>query len=685
MVELTSMTRLVFVLLVFVIPLLESTSHIQIEGEVSQSLQDIFLDGNYSAIIHTPEITLDPLLTIQYDPPIDASYTASIGLYVRANDPNAIIFYEFDGLNPTFESNTATFDRPYIQVESITVPINEIAPRNRSITIVAVSKINQFIIRSEQYILKYFVVSGARPRSSGFLVPGVESSGFFIKLLLEERSALRAVAASRQEFADFSTPLGVGTYLEQIIALPLNLLDPDLVGFVGGYAVNTSDGNQYGMLIPNHNGVKFTGKVVRVNLIAMDNITECMMNYRMESLSSNDNVIVTGTGSASDACIFVLDLTSLHPDARGFRKGFLGYPYAYLSGGQFAVPVRIDMENYSILSSIAFDLGLVDPSLGGHSGGFQDGAWSCFIPYKTFVGPVGGIRSKLPVDTGHTQPYYNSRLTCINQSTWEYADYLKKGGGMSIPFEFGNNYTKVVKTFNLASFDQQLRGFSEGIRVGRYVYLAPLQYSAREYSGKLVRIFLGDIDIGSTLSSLNNLNRGVHDILDVIDLSQHDERLKGYSGIFTAGRFIYLVPFRNLYEPRNGQRGHGMLTRVDMNEISSPTVTVSSPVIPSSTIGWKGVTYLDLTIAVRAQIPNISDTQLRGFTGGFPSGSYGILTPFYNGVFSGKLARFDLFASWDRPLDTLNVNMQELDTTIDRKNSSLFKGYQGGFSSIFAA
>jgi hypothetical protein len=79
MVELTSMTRFVFVLLVFVIPLLESTPHIQVEGDVSQSLEDIFLDGNYSAIIHTLSITLDPSLTIQYDPPIGASYTTSIG------------------------------------------------------------------------------------------------------------------------------------------------------------------------------------------------------------------------------------------------------------------------------------------------------------------------------------------------------------------------------------------------------------------------------------------------------------------------------------------------------------------------------------------------------------------------------------------------------------------------------
>lgn len=56
----------------------------------------------------------------------------------------------------------------------------------------------------------------------------------------------------------------------------------------------------------------------------------------------------------------------------------MSYPYVYLAGGDFNVPVRVDMENYSIHSAVAFDLSVIDESLGGHSGGFVDGAWSCF-------------------------------------------------------------------------------------------------------------------------------------------------------------------------------------------------------------------------------------------------------------------------------------------------------------------
>jgi hypothetical protein len=36
-----------------------------------------------------------------------------------------------------------------------------------------------------------------------------------------------------------------------------------------------------------------------------------------------------------EACIHVLDLGSVSDDARGFRKGYAGYPYGYLSAGMY--------------------------------------------------------------------------------------------------------------------------------------------------------------------------------------------------------------------------------------------------------------------------------------------------------------------------------------------------------------
>ena len=64
------------------------------------------------------------------------------------------------------------------------------------------------------------------------------------------------------------------------------------------------------------------------------------------------------------------------------------------------------------------------------------------------------------------------------------------------------------------------------------------------------------------------------------------------------------------------------------------------------------------------------------------AGAYGYLVPYYNGVFSGKVCRFDLRASWSQP-DALEVNMQELDLTQDYLRPNVYKGYQGGFGSIW--
>ena len=121
--------------------------------------------------------------------------------------------------------------------------------------------------RSEQHTLYYIIEANARPNAYGFLVPGVESSGYFLKFVIEQKAAARAQVAGGQEFADFYTDLGVGTYEGQIIPMRLPDLMPDLTGFEGGYSVNCTNGKHYGILVP---GSMFTGVVARVDLQAMD-------------------------------------------------------------------------------------------------------------------------------------------------------------------------------------------------------------------------------------------------------------------------------------------------------------------------------------------------------------------------------------------------------------------------------
>jgi hypothetical protein len=93
----------------------------------------------------------------------------------------------------------------------------------------------------------------------------------------------------------------------------------------------------------------------------MDNITDCERRVLSEALDDQGQVIYTikTAKDASTACIHILDLTTLHPNAKGFRKGFLGYPYGYLSPGQFNVPVRLNLVNFTLSTASYIDLGNV--------------------------------------------------------------------------------------------------------------------------------------------------------------------------------------------------------------------------------------------------------------------------------------------------------------------------------------
>jgi hypothetical protein len=51
--------------------------------------------------------------------------------------------------------------------------------------------------------------------------------------------------------------------------------------------------------------------------------------------------------------------------------------------------------------------------------------------------------------------------------------------------------------------------------------------------------------------------------------------------------------------------------------------------------------------------------------------------PFYNGVFSGKSARLTLYEK------DLADNLQELDLVRDRVMPKTFKGFRGGFPSLW--
>lgn len=191
-------------------------------------------------------------LTIQYDPPDRSSWPAALGVFARAYydgepDTSAKIYYEqyyvfqqdqtatLQGgeASVTFNSSYAEYDKPYIQLGT---PFK--AQRIRYLKMVAVRDDpldDKSFIRSEEITLTYYVEGAARKNSFGFLVPGIESGGYFLRFALEVEGKARAQAAGSQEFADFFTALGIGTYDTQVQALDLLTL-ANVTGFEGGFA-----------------------------------------------------------------------------------------------------------------------------------------------------------------------------------------------------------------------------------------------------------------------------------------------------------------------------------------------------------------------------------------------------------------------------------------------------------------
>ena len=575
--------------------------------------------------------------------------SSSLAVYARASIPEAIIYYTtVPGLSPTNESSSLTYNAPYIHLtEGDTLTL---------IAYLITQDVYGFVhySRSEQYTISYHVEASARPNGTGYLIPGVDSSGVFVGFQLEMNfSAIRAQKPLGQEFAEYYSPLGKGPYKSQLNLLGLQRIDPDLTGFEGGLFVNTSSGQNFGILIPHHNGNSFFGKVVRIDLDQMrSNVSLCSQSFLYYTFNTTTQLLeVGGSGSPTTACVTILDLGSVQSNAVGFRKGFVSYPYVYLSPGEYSTAVRLDIENFN-LSSVSFvDLSALDPTLGGYAGGFLDGDFACFSPYRSYAGPVGigglsGVRSKYRNDRFQTTPLYASVLACVSSAAWT-------GGSATLAL------------IDFAAIDPDLRGFSEAIKIGRYAYFSPYMDTTISSSGsKLLRLYLGDFqDVGTTLLAAIN-NGSLSDLLTVVDLATIYSPLRGFSSLFNAGKFLYLVPYRDSVRVANGQRGHGHVVRVDLNDFST-----------------FGVEFIDMSTSKRAQLPSDPDIDLRGFSGGFSAGNYAIFSPFYDGKISGKVGRVRLTLPFN-PLNTsfTSADVQVLDLTLATELPNVLKGFRAGFS-----
>jgi hypothetical protein len=212
-----------------------------------------------------------------------------------------------------------------------------------------------------------------------------------------------------------------------------------------------------------------------------------------------------------------------------------------------------------------------------------------YSPYRTFAGEFGGIQSSLVVDQSQLKPYYTSILICVHEKAW------------TVPSDNPTLLKSYFRELDFSVIELDLRGFSDAIRVGRFAYLSPLTHGENQYSSKMIRINLGPTNIGDAIDAADaEGGSAIRNLADILDFSITSPALAGYSGIFTAGQYLFLVPYRNSYIPSNGQRGHGNVIRLNMNAYNR-----------------EGVEYLDVASTTRNQIPSFFDTNLRGFSYGF--------------------------------------------------------------------
>jgi hypothetical protein len=507
----------------------------------------------------------------------------------------------------------------------------------------------------------------------GYFVPFYnEKEGFSGKLA---RLDLRSQGAS-PDFANFQTRLGQGAYDDQLHVLDLATLDPDLKGFMGGFAAVSQDAgayndlkpkplltkdvagvfSNYGYLVPHFNGRSF-GKLVRVNLdyfgvcglstqtakgntmyIFKDKEGEWNEEPRMTSkvvptwLSNSSSLryyppgtAPIGNSSGTVCAVDVMDLEKIDPDLKGFAGGFAdpirshGYLVPHHNGvNATAKVVRFSLRDWPNNVEV-LDLSIADNELRGFNGGFAYAKYAYFVPYRQSFGTVFGVNSKHPVDENQRTAVYHGKLVRVDM------DNFSQSG---------------VTVLDLSGMvDDNLRGFLGGFTSGRFAYL--VQYSNRNSAhknnraGRLVRV---DLELFSVAS------------VEVLDLRDIDPRLVGFSGGFASGKYGYLAPYNNGRPNYRNKQFFGSIVRVDLDNFT-----------PS------GVRVIDLPTWRREQTPPTPDHNLRGFVGGFAAGDFGYFVPYFNGRFYGKTVRLDL--------RTLAV--QFVDMKLDDAGLS---GFSGGFT-----
>jgi hypothetical protein len=193
------------------------------------------------------------------------------------------------------------------------------------------------------------------------------------------------------------------------------------------------------------------------------------------------------------------------------------------------------------------------------------------------------------------------------------------------------NNTQRWSSFDLATVNSTLKGFSSGISGGGYIYYIPW-YNGADFSGNTVRY-----DTTKPFTDPASY--------EYFNITRINGTLKSFVGGAAVGSYVYLVP------STNWGGAHGNTVRYD---------TTKPFADPAS---WE---YFNVT--------RVNGT-LKGFWGGISSGDHVYFVPYYNDITytNGNTVRHDATRPFTDPASWEYFN-------ITRLNSNL-GGYSGGTAS----
>ncbi|KAG7387291.1 hypothetical protein PHYPSEUDO_014470 [Phytophthora pseudosyringae] len=430
------------------------------------------------------------------------------------------------------------------------------------------------------------------PSKYVYLVPYFNGDfhGRVTRIELDLKGKKRPRPARFLEFSDYETPNGIGPYDDQVDVIDMATLDSAFKGFNSGFtAFSKARFVNETYLVPAADDPNYKVTAWKVVLKAQYNAsathsgfgTPAEIEQAVEYLylvpfyngtvyASKVLRVMALTFSSSAPIVETLDLDSVDKTLKGFGATFTHGSYGYLvprenENGLFGKLVRFRVDKFDTTSVEMLDLAAINSRYVGFSSAITYGKYAYLVPFRR---PLMG-----------------------DELTMNLREFPVSNSGLVVRVDLST--FRVSGSLDLANIHPDLCGFSGAVTVTHFAYFVPYmrvkQPDSEElnpYSGLVARVDLRDFTA-----------------VQYLDLTAVNSGLRGFMRGFAYRQYVFLVPHRSLFFDHKGPTQSGKVARIDTNNFS-----------PS------GVSFLDLTTALRSQVPDFADSDLRGFKGGVVSG-----------------------------------------------------------------